>query len=339
MNSSSGKKIVRKVFYTTGSAVAKVEKFKDGFVDIAKAFKAGYHLLSDQPATSKPPGQQLDGLYGYFGKIIFENIENKNLSVHYNPGFEFLQSKAEGLMTEISPKADTSVETPKEKEAVKITTPVFSEVDLTKIQSQDPLVRLKSVVSLSRLNTPQARLALLSQSKDPDSLIRRVIVNCINPQEGEDEAFAIVKFINDPDEDVARIAMRKSTKIRNRLAFTYLISKLDSENVKLRQEAISALNLITGSDLGFNPASAVGQRNEAVKRWQQIWADNQTNAQFLIDEEATRSIFKKKYHEKIAVVEKKEAPIVHHAEPKAIKPDTHHQSSKKAKTSKDPSGR
>jgi len=291
MSSSTGKKIVRKVFYSTGAVVGEASKIKDGLVDIAKSFKAGYHLLSDEQIKST--GQQLDGLYGYFGRIIHENIENKELSFGFNPGYETLASQAEELLTEVSstkenPKqeATCSHQDPQESQTVQI------------IQSNDPLTRLKSVVQLSRMNTPQARSALLSHAKDPDSMVRRVIVNCINPEEGEEEIFAIVKFINDPDEDVARIAIRKSAKTRNRLGFTYLISKLDSENVKIRKEAIDALILITGSDLGFNPSAAIGQRNEAVRLWQKVWQDNQMNTQFLIDDEATRAVFKKKHPEK-----------------------------------------
>lgn len=297
MSSSSGKKIIRKVFYATGEAVAEAEKLKNGLLEIAKSFQEGYRLLSNDPSGNgagqgiKNCDQQLDSLYGYFGKIIHENIGNNNLSFHFKPGFEHLQRRAEELLNDILPKeAPSKEELPKEK------TPGGNEV--RKILSEDPVVRLKDVVRLSQLNTPQSSLDILSYSKDPDSLVRRVIVNSVDPERGDQEAFAIVKFINDPDEDVARIAIRKSAKIRNRLALTYLISRLESGNVKIRKEAIDALAAITGSDLGFNPTANESGHNEAVARWQQVWRDNQMNPKFLIDEEATRAILKKKYSSK-----------------------------------------
>jgi len=327
MSSSSGKKIVRKVFYTTGTAIAKVDKFTEGLVDIAKSFKAGYHLLNHEPSPSsngngkfsKPLGQQLDGLYGYLGRIIHDNIEGKTLSYQFKPEHEHLQKQAEELLNKISPIENL----PKQEVLTKKTDiderPAQEPVDIS--SSQDDITRLKSVVSLSRMNTPQSRLELLSHAKDRDSLIRRVIVNCINPEGGQEEEFAIVKFINDPDEDVARIAIRKSAKIRNRLGFSYLISRLDSENVKIRNEAIDALRIITGSDLGFNPTAAESGRSEAIKRWQQVWQDNQMNPQFLIDEEATRSIIKKKYFAKTVSKELEEGqkaePVVKKTKTKA----------------------
>ncbi len=291
MDSSSRKKIVRKVFYSTGSAVGAVAKLKDGVVDIAKSFNAGYHLLGNDPIPNapndqargvKPSGQQMEGLYGYFGRIIFDHSRSKDISFVFNPGSESLQEKAEDLLKELSPSSER-------------TAPPSIAADP---RSEDDLGRLKSVVNLSRVNTPQARAELLSHAKDPDSLVRRVIVNCINPEGGEDETFAIVKFINDPDEDVARIAIRKSAKTRNRLAFTYLIARLDSENMKIRQEAIDALKAITGSDLGFNPQGASNHRHEVIRLWQKVWQDNQMNSQFLIDDEATQGIIKRKYTEK-----------------------------------------
>jgi len=289
MSSSSGNKIIKKVFYTTGEMVAEADKLKDSLLDIAKSFQVGYHLLSGEAPSSnnvngntiKECDQQLDSLYGYFGKIIFENIAHKDLSFYFNPGYEISYPSQEPSPSVFKKAAEASP----------------SVDDLGKINSEDPLIRLKAVVQLSKLNTPQARLELLSHSKDPDTLIRRVIVNCITPEGGEDETFGIVKMINDPDEDVARIAIRKSAKTRNRLAFTYLISKLESENVKLRQEAINALVEITGADLGFDPAAALNGRNEAVLRWNKVWQDNQMNPQFLINEEATRSILKMKYQD------------------------------------------
>ena len=78
MSPSSGKKIVRKVFYTTGLAAAQADKLKDGLRDIAKSFQAGYHLLGNDPLPAhKGNGSmqtkcdgQLESLYGYFGKIV-----------------------------------------------------------------------------------------------------------------------------------------------------------------------------------------------------------------------------------------------------------------------------
>jgi len=307
MNSPNTKKIIRKVFYSTGSVLGRADKFKNSFVDIAKSFKAGYQLLSDEPLVFskdngglRPTAQQLEGMYGYFGKIVYENIQNEKLSFVFNSGFEDLKEKADELLNGISPKKETPQEellhVDPEREVLNIIQGKPREGDeATKIQSEDDITRLRSVVVLSRLNTPQSRLALLAQIKDPDSLIRRVIVNCISPEGGQEEAFALVKLINDPDEDVARIAIRKSSKTRNRLAFTYLISRLESANVKLRQEAINALTAMTGSDLGFNPSAAESGRRDAVLRWQQVWQDNQMNPRFLMDEEATRLIIKKKY--------------------------------------------
>jgi hypothetical protein len=324
MDSSPGKKIVRKVFYTTGSALGTADKIKDSLVDIAKSFKAGYHLLGNEPLP-KPSGQQLEGLYGYFGRIIFENIENKNLAFQFLPEYEYLQRQAEGLLTDVTSKEELPKQAAFKENEIGKTEISSTEISSAEILSEDPLIRLKAVEQLSRLNTPQARLALLAHIKDPDSLIRRVIVNSINPEGGEDETFAIVKFINDPDENVARIAIRKSAQTRNRLAFAYLISKLDSENVKIRKEAIEALGLITGSDLGYNPTATIGQRGESVRLWQKVWQDNQMNTQFLMDEEATRSIFKRKYSKKASETPSQEKEEVEKAGPieKKPKPKNH----------------
>jgi len=317
MSTSSGKKIIRKVFYTTGSAMAQADKIKDGLMDIAKSFQAGYHLLSNE--GERQPGQQLDGLYAYFGKIIYENIEKKNLTFQFLPESNALRQEADRLIEDVSPKRiNRQEEAPLQERSVQSETvkspelkPLISEV--TELRSGEVMTRLKSVVSLSRMNTPQSRALLLSHAKDPESLVRRVIVNCINPEDGSEEAFAIVKFINDSDEDVARIAIRKSATIRNRLGFSYLIAKLESENIKLRQEAINALLAITASDLGFNPSASEQNRREAINRWQQVWHENQANPLFLIDEEATHSIVKRKYIAKAVSQEleqiKKEEPV------------------------------
>lgn len=341
MSSSTSKKIVRKVFFSTGAALGEVGKIKKGLVDVAKSFQAGYHLLGNEASTPaykgnglklRSLGQQLDGLYGHFGKLIYENLENKCLSYQFKPGYEHLHEKVDGLLNEISPiVAVAKEEIVRNEVSVKEVIPLREEP--TESRSEDVMARLKNVVSLSRLNTSESRTAILFYVKDPDSLVRRVIVNCINPEDGPEETFAIVKLINDPDEDVARIAIRKSAKTRNRLAFTYLISRLDSENVKIRKEAMDALMLITGSDLGFNPTASQGARDEAVLRWQQVWQDNQMNPQFLMDDEATRLIVKKKYLVKTVAQELKQSDVIRHSEAKVLKSDTHSSSPKNLKAS------
>jgi len=308
---SSGKKIVRKVFYATGEAMAEVDKLKGSLADIARSFQAGYHLLDHGPSgTSKgngkaqrPLGKQLDGLYNHLGRLIDENLRNKRLSYRFNPGNDELQRRAEELINDIAPQGPEKTvpqDSPAPVQAAVVPAPE------KEIPSDEAITRLKQVVSLSRLNTPGSRQELLSHAKDPDSLVRRVIVNCLNPEAGQEEAFTLIKYINDPDEDVARIAIRKSAKTRNRLGFTYLIAQLANPNVKIRKSAIDALVLITGSDLGFDAAHSENARHEALLRWQQVWQSNQMNPQFLIDEEATRSIIKKKYIEKTVSQELKQ---------------------------------
>ncbi|MBF0489273.1 MAG: HEAT repeat domain-containing protein [Candidatus Omnitrophica bacterium] len=286
MDESSRKKIVKKVFYTTGTAFAKAQKIQDGLVDITRSFLNGYHSLN---------GDSLESTDG----------DHKEEKPPVNPEFEHLKKKAEELLSKFSPAAEIVPPTEKmsqQEQAVvtenKADKAVVNNVsvgdDFEIIHSQDPLIRLKGIVSLGRLNTPQARLAILSMTNDPESSIRRLVANCLNHEGSEAEVFAIVKLINDPDEGVARVAIRKSVKIRNRMAFTYLIFQLKNENAKIRREAIDALNAITGSDLGFDPDASVNSRDKAVERWQELWKDNQMNPQFLRNDEATRLITKKK---------------------------------------------
>ncbi|MBF0533026.1 MAG: HEAT repeat domain-containing protein, partial [Candidatus Omnitrophica bacterium] len=128
--------------------------------------------------------------------------------------------------------------------------------------------------------------------------------NCMHHADSNEEMSAIVKLINDPDEGVARVAIRQLGKSNSRFAFIHLIPKLSSDDMKIRKEAIDALRPIIGTDFGYKYSAPLAVREEAVKRWKKMWQDNQTNPRFLWDLQETNRFIKDKYLAKPAAAPK-----------------------------------
>ncbi|MBF0521935.1 MAG: HEAT repeat domain-containing protein [Candidatus Omnitrophica bacterium] len=206
-------------------------------------------------------------------------------------------------------KADLSAKKSFLNLLAKVDNPILIEIYERFLDEEDSMLRLNGLMGLSQLNHPKAKAIILSAANDPDSSIRRLVANCVSHAGSDAEMSTIVKLINDADEGVSRIAIRKLGKSRSRFAFIHLIPKLDSEDMKIRKEAIDALKSITDTDLGYKYMAPEDVRNEAIKRWKQMWKENQTNPRFLMDIRNTKLVIKEKYMGKPAVGKKSVAPV------------------------------
>ena len=377
-NDDPVKKLVRKAFYATGTAVATVGKIGHEFTGIAKEFQNGFQSLNNYQFTSvdaelEKCNEQLESLYDRLGKMIYESTQKGGLSLLFKTEYELLEKKAAAFLNSVRASIEAGAPSQEEAPAVKgsdiakeqviqkefirsnrvgkveasvlmeqakqtfrdlaisreeklaalkdlvltvpssvvdfvnnflgdddfvsqkallqalirIDDPVLLPVYQRFLGQEDPFIRLYGIAGLSRIKSPEAQTALLAVVNDPDIAVRRLVANCIDPAFSEAGVLAIVKLGSDPDEGIARIAVRKLGRIRTRFAFTHLISMLDSQHTKVRKEAIEALGSIAGSDLGYRSTASGSQRDEAVKRWQQLWKDNQMNPDFLRDPKVT----------------------------------------------------
>jgi hypothetical protein len=69
--------------------------------------------------------------------------------------------------------------------------------------------------------------------------------------------------------------------MKSRVSFTQVLPKLDSLNEKIRKEAIDALRMMTGTDLGYNYMAPASERKRSSQSWQKLWSNNQSNPRFL----------------------------------------------------------
>ena len=76
-----------------------------------------------------------------------------------------------------------------------------------------------------------------------------------------------VKNISSAKPDVATQAMNKAAQEKSREAIVPLVGRLYDEDSVIRLSAITALESITGEDMGYRSYDGEVQRIAAIKRW------------------------------------------------------------------------
>ncbi|MBF0594501.1 MAG: HEAT repeat domain-containing protein [Candidatus Omnitrophica bacterium] len=151
------------------------------------------------------------------------------------------------------------------------------------ITDESSSLRLAGMMGLVKLNSDEAKHVIVSAVNDRDANVRRFIVNHLAHNGHEPEATAIARLARDNDEMVARIAIRKLGLMGNHFAFVTLVPLLDSQNIKVRKEVISALILLTGTDLGFDCGAPETERARCVRQWRILSKESYTQPRFLRD--------------------------------------------------------
>ena len=163
----------------------------------------------------------------------------------------------------------------------KVDNPAVSEIYRKFVSDEESFLRLQGIMGLNKFGLEEGKKAMISAANDQDPLIRRLVANCLSLKTSDVEATTIVRLTNDRDESVARIAIRKLGKGKNRFSIMNLIPKLESPNIKIRKEAIEALQAITGNNLGYKYSAPETKRKRAIKMWQKLWEKNRSNPHFL----------------------------------------------------------
>lgn len=149
------------------------------------------------------------------------------------------------------------------------------------LSDDEPYLRLNGIIGLNRWKPGEGRDAMILSVGDPNSGVRRFVVNCLDPFRSDAEAAGIARLSNDRDENVARIAIRKLGMARNRFAFVNLVHKLESPSTKVRKEAINALQSMTGLTLGYKYLAPDKERTQSYQKWKNLWEQNRNNPHFL----------------------------------------------------------
>ncbi len=147
------------------------------------------------------------------------------------------------------------------------------------LSSPEALLRFKGIVGYGKLRPEVMNSLMLRASGDEDPSIRRLAANCLRPEDGHAEFTTIVKLSNDPEDQVARVAIRKLATCRTLASFSYLIPKLWHANPKMRREANDALKLLTGKDFGYRATAPEKERERAAKAWEKFLVKNQARPQ------------------------------------------------------------
>lgn len=144
-------------------------------------------------------------------------------------------------------------------------------------------LRLAGMMGLVKLDSDEAKHVIVSAVNDRDANVRRFIVNHLDHGGNEPDATALARLARDVDETVARIALRKIGLMSNHFAFVTAVPLLESANIKIRKEAIAALVLMTGTDLGFDCGAPEVERARAVRQWKILSKESYAHPRFLRD--------------------------------------------------------
>lgn len=149
------------------------------------------------------------------------------------------------------------------------------------INHSSTFIRLEGMIGFNKWRPEEARDIIVGCVADQDSSVRRFIANYLEVSRSSAESVAVARLANDKDEGVARVAIRKLGKTKNRFSFINLLPKLESTNIIIRKEAIMALQGMTGTDLRYQYSAPDRQRRQACLRWKKMWEQNKSNPRFL----------------------------------------------------------
>ncbi|MBF0477924.1 MAG: HEAT repeat domain-containing protein [Candidatus Omnitrophica bacterium] len=151
------------------------------------------------------------------------------------------------------------------------------------VTDENSSMRLQGVMGLVKLDSIESKQVIATAIHDRDPHIRRFIVNHLDHRGSDPEATAIGRLAGDSDENVARIAIRKLGLMGNHFAFVSLVPKLESPNIKIRKEVISALKVLTGTDLGYNYAATDSELKRHVQPWKTLAKESYMHPRLLRD--------------------------------------------------------
>jgi len=214
-------------------------------------------------------------------KLRDETVVEKEKLRFLDTIFRSIPNKAAGFLFDVIEDVDLSLKKQLIELVKEIKSPILIDLYREFINDGDPFLRLNGIIGLRRLGSGEAKGVIISAVNDRDPNIRRLVANCLNCPGSDSELAAIIRLTNDSDGAVARIAIRKLGKSKNRFSFVNLIPKLESPDIKIRKEVIEALQFMTGTDLGYRYSAPEPERKSSIKNWQKLWEKNQTNPHFL----------------------------------------------------------
>jgi len=233
-------------------------------------------------AMEEDPEPQDEGLLEAAGRrLALKNVTVDEKLQILGTLFRSIPERSVAFILGLLKDADTPVKKQLVDMLIKMDNPILVDIYREFLNSPDALLRMHGIMGLKRIGSPDARDAIILAVDDTDANVRRLVANCLDSFVTDSETSAIMRLANDPDETVARIAIRKLGLMKSRVSFIQVLPKLDSPNEKIRREAIDALKTMTGTDLGYKYLAPEPQRRASVKSWQKLLSENQSNPHFL----------------------------------------------------------
>ncbi|MBF0511513.1 MAG: HEAT repeat domain-containing protein [Candidatus Omnitrophica bacterium] len=151
------------------------------------------------------------------------------------------------------------------------------------INDEHSSLRLQGMMGLVKLGSEEATHVIVSAIRDNDPHVRRFIVNHLDHRAGGPQATAIARLAADSDEGVARVAIRKLGLMGDHFAFVTLVGQLESSNIKVCKETITALVAMTGTDQGYDYSAPVVERKKQARVWKALAKESYIKPRLLRD--------------------------------------------------------
>lgn len=114
-------------------------------------------------------------------------------------------------------------------------------------------------------------LSKVLANRDPE--VRQLALQTVENLEEERATALIVDLLHDADAGVRCAAAAAAGRARTAGAMFSLILALDDASPEVRQEAMRAIELITGEPLGLEPSSPRAARQEKIEELKQSWKE------------------------------------------------------------------
>lgn len=128
-------------------------------------------------------------------------------------------------------------------------------------------VRAASVAAADGLE----ELSKVLADRDPE--VRQLALQTVENLEEERATALIVDLLHDADAGVRCAAAAAAGRARTAGAMFSLILALDDASLEVRQEAMRAIELITGEPLGLEPSSPRAERQDKIEELKQSWKE------------------------------------------------------------------